>query len=59
VDVAPFRARDLTLFIYPAGDSCAAVLRDTALQQEDTLARNLHSTVSAIGVAGERTGRGG
>jgi hypothetical protein len=50
---------DLTLFIYPAGDSRAAVLRDTALQQEDTLARNLHSTVSAIGVAGERNGRGG
>jgi hypothetical protein len=50
---------DLTLFVYPAGNARATVLRDAALQQEDMLARSANSTASAIGVLGQRTGRGG
>jgi hypothetical protein len=51
--------QDLALFAYPASDARAVVLRDTALQQEDTLARSAHSLASAVGVPGERIGNGG
>jgi len=50
---------DLTLFVYPGGDARASVLRDTALQQQDLLVRNAHSTAFAPGALGERAGRGG
>ncbi len=51
--------QDLTLFSYPASDAHAVVLCDTALQQQDMLARSAHSVASAIGVLGDRTGHGG
>jgi hypothetical protein len=45
---------DLTLFVYPAGDARTVVLRDTALRQQDKLARN-----AAIGMLDRRTGSNG
>lgn len=50
---------DLTLFVYPAGDSRAAVLRDIALQQEDMQARNAYRTAATIGAPEQRSSRGG
>lgn len=49
---------ELTLFVYPRGDARAAVLRDTALQQQDLLARNAHTIAFVTGAPGGRAGRG-